>query len=78
MELPPASPPSRSSSGSTPCCFAPSSIPPFWSLDPAANRYRAVVFGVDGYDEEDTYEDHGDDIRALRAAAGRRAEAVRA
>ena len=45
-------------------------------LDPSANRYRAVVFGVDGYDEEDTYEDHGDDIRALRAAAGRRAEAV--
>src|SRR6266566_3707258 len=40
-------------------------------LDPAANRYRAVVFGVDDYDDEDTYEDHDDDIRALHYAIAR-------
>jgi len=34
-------------------------------LDPTASRYRAVVFGVDDYDDEDTYEEHDDDIRAL-------------
>ena len=40
-------------------------------LDPSANRYRAVVFGVDDYDDEDTYEDHDDDIRALHYAIAR-------
>jgi hypothetical protein len=34
-------------------------------LDPTASRYRAVVFGVDDFDDEDTYEDHSADIRPL-------------
>ncbi len=40
-------------------------------LDPGANRYRAVVFGVDDYDDEDTFEEHDDDIRALHFAIAR-------
>jgi hypothetical protein len=34
-------------------------------LDPTASRYRAVVFGVDDFDDEDTYEDHRTDPRTL-------------
>jgi hypothetical protein len=37
-------------------------------LDPGASRYRAVVIGVDDYDDEDTFEDHAEDIRALHYA----------
>ena len=37
-------------------------------LDPTASRYRAVVIGVDDFDDEDTGEDHSDDIRALHYA----------
>jgi hypothetical protein len=37
-------------------------------LDPTARRYRAVVVGVDDYDDEDNYEDHDDDIRVLHYA----------
>ena len=37
-------------------------------LDPTANRYRAVVFGVNDYDDEDDYEDHSADIRTLHFA----------
>jgi hypothetical protein len=37
-------------------------------LDPTTSRYRAVVIGVDDYDDEDTEEDHSDDIRALHYA----------
>src|SRR5260370_25005601 len=40
-------------------------------LDPTASRYRAVIFGVDDYDDEDTYEEHDDDIRALHFAIAR-------
>jgi hypothetical protein len=34
-------------------------------LDPTARRYRALVFGVDDYDDEDRYYNPNDDIRAL-------------
>jgi hypothetical protein len=37
-------------------------------LDPTASRYRAVVFGVDDFDDEDTYEDHSADSRTLHYA----------
>jgi hypothetical protein len=37
-------------------------------LDPTARRYRAVVVGVDDYDDEDTFEDHANDIRPLHYA----------
>ncbi len=37
-------------------------------LDPSARRYRAVVFGVDDYDDEDSFEEHAADIRALHYA----------
>ena len=37
-------------------------------LDPTARRYRAIVVGVDDYDDEDGYEDHDDDIRVLHYA----------
>jgi hypothetical protein len=37
-------------------------------LDPTASRYRAVVIGVDDYDDEDSFVDLGDDIRALHYA----------
>jgi len=34
-------------------------------LDPTARRYRALVFGVDDYEDEDRYFNPNDDIRAL-------------
>ena len=34
-------------------------------LDPTASRYRAVVFGVNDFDDEDDYEDHSADSRTL-------------
>jgi hypothetical protein len=34
-------------------------------LDPTARRYRALVFGVDDYDDEDRYYNPNDDVRAL-------------
>jgi hypothetical protein len=37
-------------------------------LDPAASRYRAVVFGVNDFDDEDDYEDHSADSRTLHYA----------
>ena len=37
-------------------------------LDPSANRYRAVVFGVNDFDDEDDYEDHSADSRTLHYA----------
>jgi hypothetical protein len=40
-------------------------------LDPTARRYRAIVFGVDDYDDEDDYGDINDDIRALHYVAAR-------
>src|SRR6185436_1097743 len=40
-------------------------------LDPTARRYRAIVFGVDDYDDEDSYEDLNDDIRALHYVLAR-------
>src|ERR1039457_7218485 len=40
-------------------------------LDPAARRYRAIVFGVRDYDDEDEYFTPDDDIRALHYAVAR-------
>jgi hypothetical protein len=40
-------------------------------LDPTARRYRAVVFGVKDYDDEDEYFTPDDDIRALHYAIAR-------
>jgi hypothetical protein len=40
-------------------------------LDPTARRYRAVVFGVDDYDDEDRLFNPDDDIRALHYAIAR-------
>jgi hypothetical protein len=40
-------------------------------LDPAARRYRAIVFGVRDYDDEDEYFTPDDDIRALHYAIAR-------
>src|SRR6266849_3488033 len=37
-------------------------------LDPTASRYRAVVFGVNDFDDEDDYEDHSADSRTLHYA----------
>lgn len=37
-------------------------------LDPTAQRYRAIVFGVDDYDDEDRAFQPDDDIRALHYA----------
>jgi hypothetical protein len=37
-------------------------------LDPTASRYRAVVFGVQDFDDEDDYEDHSADSRTLHYA----------
>lgn len=37
-------------------------------LDPASSRYRAIVFGVNDYQDEDVGIDHADDIRALHYA----------
>ena len=40
-------------------------------LDPTARRYRAVVFGVDDYDDEDRLFNPDDDIRALHYCIAR-------
>jgi hypothetical protein len=40
-------------------------------LDPTARRYRALVFGVDDYDDEDGYFNPNDDIRALHYVIAR-------
>ena len=40
-------------------------------LDPTARRYRAIVFGVRDYDDEDEYFTPDDDIRALHYAIAR-------
>ena len=40
-------------------------------LDPTANRYRAIVFGVDDYDDEDRAFEPDDDIRALHYCIAR-------
>jgi hypothetical protein len=40
-------------------------------LDPAARRYKALVFGVDDYDDEDRYYNPNDDIRALHYVIAR-------
>jgi len=40
-------------------------------LDPTARRYRALVFGVDDYDDEDRYFNPNDDIRALHYTIAR-------
>jgi hypothetical protein len=40
-------------------------------LDPTANRYRAIVFGVDDYSDEDGPSQPDDDIRALHYCAAR-------
>ena len=40
-------------------------------LDPTARRYRAIVLGVNDYDDEDTAFHQDDDIRALHYCIGR-------
>jgi len=40
-------------------------------LDPTARRYRAIVFGVDDYDDEDGLFNPDDDIRALHYCIAR-------
>lgn len=40
-------------------------------LDPTARRYRAVVFGVDDFDDEDSAFNPDDDIRALHYCVAR-------
>jgi hypothetical protein len=40
-------------------------------LDPDANRYRAIVFGVDDYSDEDIPSEPDDDIRALHYCIAR-------
>jgi hypothetical protein len=40
-------------------------------LDPTARRYRALVFGVDDYDDEDRYYNPNDDIRDLHYVIAR-------
>jgi len=40
-------------------------------LDPTARRYRAVVFGVTDFDDEDEYFTPDDDIRALHYVIAR-------
>jgi hypothetical protein len=40
-------------------------------LDPTASRYRAIVFGVDDYDDEDRLFNPDDDIRALHYSIAR-------
>jgi hypothetical protein len=40
-------------------------------LDPTARRYRAIVFGVTDYDDEDEFFTPDDDIRALHYAIAR-------
>ena len=40
-------------------------------LDPTARRYRALVFAVDDYDDEDRYYNPNDDVRALHYVIAR-------
>ena len=40
-------------------------------LDPTRDRYRAIVFGVDDYDDEDGAYDIGDDVATLHYVAAR-------
>jgi hypothetical protein len=40
-------------------------------LDPTARRYRAIVFGVTDYDDEDEYYSPPDDLRALHYSIAR-------
>ena len=40
-------------------------------LDPTAHRYRAIVMGVDDYDDEDSWFNSDDDIRALHYCVAR-------
>jgi hypothetical protein len=40
-------------------------------LDPSANRYRAVVFGINSYDDEDEAFEPDDDVRSLHYAIAR-------
>jgi hypothetical protein len=40
-------------------------------LDPTARRYRAIVFGIDDYDDEDRLFNPDDDIRALHYSIAR-------
>jgi hypothetical protein len=39
-------------------------------LDPSAHRYRAIVFGVNDYYDEDGFADPADDIHTLRYVIG--------
>ena len=41
------------------------------ALDPTARRYRAVVFGVDDFDDEDRYYNPSDDVRDLHYVIAR-------
>jgi hypothetical protein len=54
----------------------PGSDPRSWyyllrDLDPTARRYRAIVFGIDDYDDEDRLSNLDDDIRALHYSIAR-------
>jgi hypothetical protein len=54
----------------------PGSDPRSWyyllrDLDPTARRYRAIVFGIDDYDDEDHLFEPDDDIRALHYCIAR-------
>jgi hypothetical protein len=40
-------------------------------LDPSANRYRAIVFGMNSYDDEDVAFEPDDDIRSLHYSIAR-------
>ncbi len=40
-------------------------------LDPSASRYRAIVFGMNSYEDEDTGYDPDDDIRSLHYSIAR-------
>src|SRR5450756_2222883 len=40
-------------------------------LDPTRDRYRAIVLGVDDYDDEDSAYDIGDDLATLHYVAAR-------
>ena len=40
-------------------------------IDPKARAYRAIVFGVDDYDDEDTWQEHSEDDRVMRFLAAR-------
>jgi hypothetical protein len=41
------------------------------ALDPSANRYRAIVFGMNGYDDEEVEDKPDDDLRSLHYAVAR-------